>query len=146
MITNGQVPLGASRWLTTRFASLVHPSLMFNPKPSNCATVVAAAGAALASHPSMLLTAIVPVINGAVVSCTGTVIWQVFWHPLFVTVSDNVKELLQRLPALTLTDEPFTDEDLEKIEKNYLLLRHVKGVNMKNTIKYFVIDINLIAV
>ena len=73
MITNGQLPLGLSTDVTARLASLVHASLMLRPMASNAATVVAAAGAALALQPSTVVNAIDPVIVGAVVSLTRIV-------------------------------------------------------------------------
>ena len=52
------------------FAGLVHASVIVTPIASNAATVVTAAGAALALHPATVAAVNVPVINGAVVSWT----------------------------------------------------------------------------
>ena len=66
--TIGQVPADVSVLVTTKVASGVQASAIVNPIPSNTATVVTAAGAADAAHPSALAAAIVPVTTGAVVS------------------------------------------------------------------------------
>ena len=60
----------ASELVTVRLASDVHASVMVMPNPSNAATVVTAAVASPATHPSTVAVAIVPVIEGAVVSFT----------------------------------------------------------------------------
>ena len=70
VITSGQLPAAASVDVTTKFAFAVHASLIVSPSASNPATVVNAAGAALASQPATVVTASEPVITGAVVSCT----------------------------------------------------------------------------
>src|SRR6185436_18152646 len=70
VITNGQVPDEVCVEVTTRFASAVHASAIVIPNASNCATVVAAAGAAVASQPSTVVAAMVPVTTGAWVSST----------------------------------------------------------------------------
>ena len=88
MITTGQVPDEASLLVTTRFACGVQASLIVKPIVSSVATVVTAAGAALAEHPSTSETVIVPVITGGVLSFGFMVIICVtetlFPHPSFI--------------------------------------------------------------
>src|SRR5688572_32714143 len=52
--------------VTTRFASLVHTSLIVKPSASKAATVLTDAGAALASHPSTFVVEILPGTTGSV--------------------------------------------------------------------------------
>ena len=66
----GHVPDETSLLVTTKDASVVHASLIANPRLSRAATVETAAGAFDATQPSMVVGAIVPVIVGAVVSST----------------------------------------------------------------------------
>ena len=84
MITNGQVPVLVSLELTVKLTSVVQLSVIdaFPVKASNAATVAAAAGASVASHPSIVLAVIVPVIVGTVVSFTVTVCEHVLTFPL----------------------------------------------------------------
>src|SRR5687767_15292267 len=56
--------------VTTSDGSLVHASLIAKPSNSRPATVVTAAVASPATQPSTVVVAIVPVINGGVVSST----------------------------------------------------------------------------
>ena len=67
---NGQVPLDASDDVTTRLASGVHASVIVIPSASSAVTVVTAAGTDVASQPSTVDGAIVPVTTGACVSST----------------------------------------------------------------------------
>jgi hypothetical protein len=66
--TIGQVPTDVSALVTTKVASEVQASAIVNPIPSKAVTVVTAAGAAVAEHPSAVAGVIVPVTTGAVVS------------------------------------------------------------------------------
>ena len=68
VITNGHVPVLASLFVTVKSPSAVHASAIDNPNPSKPATVVSAAGASLAPQPSIVVSAIVPVTTGAVLS------------------------------------------------------------------------------
>jgi hypothetical protein len=54
-------------WLTDRLAGGVHASVMVKPKAIRSVTVLAAAGAALGSHPSISIGLNVPPITGGVV-------------------------------------------------------------------------------
>ena len=78
MITTGQVPVLVSLELTVRLASVVHASVIkiLPVKASSPATVVSDAGASVASHPSIVLAVIVPVIVGTVVSFTF-IVWTI---------------------------------------------------------------------
>ena len=71
-MTIGHVPLVASLLITVRFASGVQLSLMARPAASSWATVVIAAGAALAAQPFTFSVGSVPVIVGASTSFTVT--------------------------------------------------------------------------
>ena len=66
--TTGHVPVLASLLATVKSPSAVHASAIDNPNPSKPATVVSAAGASLAPQPSIVVSAIVPVTTGAVLS------------------------------------------------------------------------------
>ena len=63
-------------FVTTRLASIVHASEIcgFPVNASNAATVVTAAGAALAAHPAMVVGVILPVTEGAVLS-SMLIVW-----------------------------------------------------------------------
>jgi hypothetical protein len=68
--TIGHVPVEASLLVTTKNASAVHASLIDNPRASSAATVVTADVAFAAVHPSTVVVAIVPLIDGGVASFT----------------------------------------------------------------------------
>src|SRR5437667_175868 len=74
---------------------------MLRPSASSCATVVAAAGAALASQPSTLVAGMLPVICGGVLSLIVIVCVQlVVLLARSVAVQVRVITLLQELPGL----------------------------------------------
>src|SRR5690606_15153677 len=70
--TIGQVPVEASELVTTRSASAVQASEIVNPRASSAATVLTGAVASAATQPSTVVSAIVPVIVGGVLSSTLT--------------------------------------------------------------------------
>ena len=71
-MTIGQVPLTASLWVTTKFSSVVHPSLIegLPVSPSKADTEVTAVGAAAILQPSTEVDVILPLITGTVLSST----------------------------------------------------------------------------
>jgi hypothetical protein len=68
--TIGQVPAEISELVTTRLASVVHASLIIRPRVSRPATVDTGSGASPATHPSTVVVAMDPVMDGAVLSST----------------------------------------------------------------------------
>src|SRR5258708_15929965 len=74
-MTSGQVPALLSVWATTRPALGVQLSLIVRPSAVSSASVVAAAGVALALLPGVVAGALVPAMSGAVVSWT-VMVWE----------------------------------------------------------------------
>src|SRR5260370_4582141 len=99
-MTSGQVPALLSVWATTRPALGVQLSLIVRPSAVSSATVVAAAGAALASQPWAVAGAIVPAMSGAVVSWIAMVCWA-GPHKLHASATVNVRVItIGHVPAL----------------------------------------------